>query len=413
MNSSTSFDQEVKSLRVESNEPELKRPFIEASEPDQVLFLDDLSAPDFAPRAEPDQVLFLDDLTAQDFAPRAEPDQVLFLDDLTAQDFAPPLAETGEQEPLALAKEAGEPGGEPSSVETTDESADRRVDDWLKLLRARQFSYETSPWLYAEKPEPAISEPAPSPAVVAPTPVETPAVAETPAVVEEEVEEGGEEEVEEEGEEEVAGFDLAGAFDQLGQEVRRLGRELFKTNRATERNQEVFEESLGELRQVNAAVAQASEQSAEALNAVKFDAKASLCRELLRMADTMRASLAAADELIAQLRAKAGQGVQGFAFRFAATNLLQTYLAEAVASLSQWREGQMLLLERLRAILQTAGVRGIESVGRAFDPALHRAVSVAHSNDVAPGTIVGEELTGYTLDGRILRYAEVIVAKNE
>lgn len=208
-------------------------------------------------------------------------------------------------------------------------------------------------------------------------------------------------------------FDFSAALDELSQEVRRMGREMFKTNRAAERNQELFTETLAEIRSLAAIIAQIPEQNATTLNDAKFEAKAFICRELLRMADTMETSLSAADELISQLQAKTGGPAQGIAYRFAATRQLRAAGAEAVSSLRQWREGQSLQAERLRAILQTAGVREIETEGRAFDPAQHRAVSIAHRNDVAPGTIVGEELKGYTLDGRILRYAEVIVAKNE
>lgn len=88
-------------------------------------------------------------------------------------------------------------------------------------------------------------------------------------------------------------------------------------------------------------------------------------------------------------------------------------LNEAMATLGQWLDGQQLIYERLQTILQGAGVRQIESEGQAFDPSRHRAVSTEARVDVPAGTIVGEEMRGYTLDGRILRYAEVIVAKNE
>jgi len=207
-------------------------------------------------------------------------------------------------------------------------------------------------------------------------------------------------------------FVFSAALDDLSQEIRRMGREMFKTNRAAERDQEIFTETLTEIRSLASTVAKIPQQNEATLNDAKFEAKAFICRELLRMADTMEASLSAADELIAQLQAKAGAPAQGAAYWFAATRQLRDSLAEAVSSLRQWREGQSLQAERLLAILRTAGVRGIETEGRAFDPALHRAVSIAHRNDVTPGTIVGEELKGYTLDGRILRYAEVIVAKN-
>lgn len=211
----------------------------------------------------------------------------------------------------------------------------------------------------------------------------------------------------------VMDLDFGAALDELSQEVRRMGREMFKTNRAAERNQEVFAETLTEIRDLASTVAKIPQQNEATLNDAKFEAKAFICRELLRMADTMGASLSAADEMIAKLQAKTGAPAQGVAHWFAATRQLRASLTDAVTSLSQLREGQSLQAERLRAILQTAGVREIETEGRAFDPARHRAVSIAHRDDVAPGVIVGEELKGYTLDGRILRYAEVIVAKNE
>jgi GrpE len=47
------------------------------------------------------------------------------------------------------------------------------------------------------------------------------------------------------------------------------------------------------------------------------------------------------------------------------------------------------------------------------EPENEPGTSESMESDVPAGTIVGEERRGYTLDGKILRYAEVIVAKNE
>jgi molecular chaperone GrpE len=129
------------------------------------------------------------------------------------------------------------------------------------------------------------------------------------------------------------------------------------------------------------------------------------------MSDTLDASLSAADDLIARLQDRADQPSSGLAFQFSATRQLRNSLAESVAAMKQWREGQRLLVQRLETILRTAGVREIETTGRLFDPQVHRAVSVAEDTNLPAGTIVGEELKGYTLEERILRYAEVIVAK--
>ncbi len=212
---------------------------------------------------------------------------------------------------------------------------------------------------------------------------------------------------------EESAYDFDAAFDDVRQEIRRLGRELFKINRTAEGNQESFNEALMEIRQLAAVVAQIPEQSAEAVKEARFEAKAAVCRDLLRLADTAQASLSAADDLIARLRQQTDQPATGFAFRFEAARRMRDSLTEAVAAMRQWRDGQALLAGRVETILQAAGARTMDTVGRAFDPVLHRAVSTEAHRDVAAGTIVGEELKGYTLEGRILRYAEVIVAKHE
>jgi len=291
-------------------------------------------------------------------------------------------------------QENGPETGAPAEQEL---SAKVSLDESLRQLRLRRMQQQdTPPWLTGEAAIEAIDL--------------TPSKERTE---DEAVEAAPDDSIDQAAEAEFQAYDFAAAFEGLGQEIKRVGREMFKTNRATERNQELFTEALTEIRQLAATVAQLPAQNAETLQETKFEAKAALCRELLRLADTLTASLAAADELLPQLQSKAEQPAHGLAFRFAATRELQTSLAESVNALRQWHTGQRLLAERVQAILQNAGVRAIEAVGRPFDPAQHRAVSTAARHDVAPNTIVGEELKGYMLEGRILRYAEVIVAKHE
>jgi hypothetical protein len=206
------------------------------------------------------------------------------------------------------------------------------------------------------------------------------------------------------------------SLDELSQEIRRLGREMFRTSRVAERNQEIFDEAISEIRQLSSTVALIPAQYNEAIGSAKFEARAELCRDLLRMSDTLEASLLAADQLISQLQNRVNQLLtnglaQRLAFQFSTTRQLRDSLVGSLTAMKQLRDGQQLLAERLRTILRTAGVRGIETSGCIFDPQIHRAVSVAEYTNLPAGTIVSEELKGYTLDGRILRYAEVIVAK--
>ncbi len=216
-------------------------------------------------------------------------------------------------------------------------------------------------------------------------------------------------EVVEEPETEDQGLRLA--VDELGLEVRRIGREMFRSNRVSERNQEIFDEAIGEIRRLTSTVARISEQHDDLIKNTKIEALSGVCLDLLRMSDTLRASLSAIDEIIDQLRIKADHPRHWLAHRFAATRRLTDSLDESMGMIEQLREGQLLLHDRLLEILKSAGVREIETSGKNFDPRFHRAVQTAQRPDLAPGTIVGEELKGYILEGRILRYAEVIVSK--
>ncbi len=282
-----------------------------------------------------------------------------------------------------------------SGLEDEVVSAETDMNDWLRQLRLRRMQPETV-WLPAD---------------------EEPGADEADETVSETIAEDAPEEAEDDAAEDEIEADpelqLGETLDEMSNEIRRLGREIFKTNRAADRNTELFSEALTEIRQLSTVIAQVPAQNAAQLSDAQFEAKATICRELLRLTDTFEASLHAADEVVVRLQSKTAREPQGLAFRFAATRDLHATLAESALALRQWSEGQRLLAARLQTVLQTAGVRAIDTLGRAFDPALHRAVAVAQRNDLTPGTIVGEELKGYVLDGRILRYAEVVVARYE
>jgi molecular chaperone GrpE len=206
---------------------------------------------------------------------------------------------------------------------------------------------------------------------------------------------------------EIDELDLSEAVEELSQEVRRVGRELFKTNRASQRNQEMFETALDDLQQLSVALSQFPSQSEELV----FQTKASLCRDLLRVIDTMETSLNAAADVLIRLEENSQQPTQGLLFRFQIVRALKTSLEDSADAMGQWLNGQQLLYERLLAVLQETGVRPITAVGRPFDSSLHRAVAVEQHDDMPDGIVVGEELKGYTLDGRVLRYAEVVVTR--
>jgi molecular chaperone GrpE len=73
-------------------------------------------------------------------------------------------------------------------------------------------------------------------------------------------------------------------------------------------------------------------------------------------------------------------------------------------------EGNALALERLDDTLRRLDVHEIAALGKPFDPRTMRAVEVGPGSTAPAGTVLEVFRTGYTADGRVLRFAEVKVA---
>jgi molecular chaperone GrpE len=73
------------------------------------------------------------------------------------------------------------------------------------------------------------------------------------------------------------------------------------------------------------------------------------------------------------------------------------------------REGVRLTYHELIRLLEHEGVQEIEALGRPFTPELHEAVATV-MDPVRRGLVVEVVETGYTLNGRLLRPARVVVA---
>jgi len=74
-------------------------------------------------------------------------------------------------------------------------------------------------------------------------------------------------------------------------------------------------------------------------------------------------------------------------------------------------EGVRLVLRQFQTALERVDVKSFDSVGQAFDPTRHEAISQIETADHPPGTVAGEMQRGYTIGGRLLRPALVAVAK--
>ena len=56
-------------------------------------------------------------------------------------------------------------------------------------------------------------------------------------------------------------------------------------------------------------------------------------------------------------------------------------------------------------------IEAVNPLGEPFDPQLHQAMSMVESPDAEPNTVINVFQKGYTLHGRLVRPAMVVVAK--
>ena len=74
-------------------------------------------------------------------------------------------------------------------------------------------------------------------------------------------------------------------------------------------------------------------------------------------------------------------------------------------------EGSELIGKKLFSILEKQGLKYMPAQGEEFDPEKHDALMQIEKDDVESGKIVEEHLKGYTLNDKVIRHSQVIVAK--
>ena len=74
-------------------------------------------------------------------------------------------------------------------------------------------------------------------------------------------------------------------------------------------------------------------------------------------------------------------------------------------------EGLVMIAQSAVATFEKIGIKKIESLNEKFDHNLHQAMMEIENDEVEPGTIVQELISGYTLHDRLLRPAMVGVSK--
>ncbi len=78
---------------------------------------------------------------------------------------------------------------------------------------------------------------------------------------------------------------------------------------------------------------------------------------------------------------------------------------------SAMAQGIELSLKLLLGAMERQGIAVVDPIGAPFDPNLHEAMTMVDNAEVEPGSVVDVFQKGYTVNGRLIRPARVIVAR--
>jgi len=238
-----------------------------------------------------------------------------------------------------------------------------------------------------------------------------------------------------------APLDLAG----LKNQVSKLGREQFKLNALFEKQQAQVQAALDQLRAQDARREQERADWLARRPAEQAEARLQVAQRLLPVLDGLDEAIASGERLLE--RAPSPRVIQGMDRRtsnrapwwanvLAAPAVLARLTSQAKPSerererqalrafaadmaawqdaYAAWLQGLGLVRERLFETLAIEGVEPLEAIGQPFDPHRHVAMDTVPARDDAPsGAVVSELRRGYVVGDRVLRYAEVVVARAE
>lgn len=249
------------------------------------------------------------------------------------------------------------------------------------------------------------------------------------------------------------------------QQIEELLETLKKLNRSQYKNNALYESKEGQLfetiKTLQAVVNRRDEIQAEQLNIEqqrrnesRTEARGEFAAELFPALDGLELALKKGNDLLEKLRSEQAQRTQekrqnlirilqehkepidsGFWIsvrqmlggapnadaveRNAGIDVLTQALASTdvvsepggVSAIESWLDGLALVRDRFLKLFASEGITPIPAEGHFFDPRVHVAVESQIRSDVEPDTVVAVLQTGYRQQRRVLRYAEVAVAR--
>jgi len=83
---------------------------------------------------------------------------------------------------------------------------------------------------------------------------------------------------------------------------------------------------------------------------------------------------------------------------------------ETTGDVASLKEGVQLIQQKLKNTLTQKGLKEMESIGTAFDPEVHEAITnIPAPADDMKGKVMDEMEKGYLLNDKVIRFAKVVV----
>lgn len=90
---------------------------------------------------------------------------------------------------------------------------------------------------------------------------------------------------------------------------------------------------------------------------------------------------------------------------------MQMETSEANSEEKLESEGVQLIYQKLSGVIKKRGIEAIEAYGMPFDDALHEALTEIPADPEMKGKVVDVVEKGYTMNGKLIRHAKVVVGK--
>lgn len=196
----------------------------------------------------------------------------------------------------------------------------------------------------------------------------------------------------------------------LEKQITRAGREQFKATTLAEAQHEQTRAALEMLQAADAQHTREVERLTQQLRHTREQVQLEYALAVLPLADSLDQAMRSGQQVLDQLDTPLD--VSWLARTLGVVAAAHSRTREQHAALQQWLHGLTFVQQRVFDLLNEAGITPIVSIGQPFDPHMHVAIGIEPASPTHPdGIIVAELRRGYQTSQRVVRHADVVVAR--